>query len=612
MVNNPNENSFCSAKEILICNKSGGLQRIDEKCSYSDPLHYVLMFFRGEQGWKYNFYPLKNIASKKQNVNICFETEPENQDEDEINSKFVTATQYYSYQLQDRLGGFISNYGRLFHQYIVEQYAKIETSRLNYILFNQKSLRADLYKNEYKPKDLSQINGIVSAELPEQVSFPQTYKTVKACMMHGHDKITLSLENPNEFNNSEEQNQIKEVIEITRFQSERYVSACESCFRIFRYNLSGQYPTTVRLSIHLENQQMCYFDQNNDISEVLSKNEETQLTAFFKLNSNNFKANDLFYYEIPKHFSWDNRSWKPRKKANTRIISRIYFVHPTDHERYALRLLLLKRKGVKSFKDIKTVDGHEYSSFRDGAHALGLIEDDREAEKSLEEACHLITDCNQLRELFVIIILNCQPANIKSLLDKFKDNLSFDILLEKKKIDSNRKYDEIIYSLCLKKINVHLYKNGKTLQSVELLDCLVDDHDFDLHSNLLIKDVLNFNITNLKKEFNDNIGKLNTDQIFAFNSIIKRLNNEQETGQIIFFIDGPGGTGKTFLYKTILAKVRSESSIALAVASSGIAALLLPGGRTAHSRFKIPISIQSTSTCHVSLQSNEAELFKKA
>ena len=65
----------------------------------------------------------------------------------------------------------------------------------------------------------------------------------------------------------------------------------------------------------------------------------------------------------------------------------------------------------------------------------------------------------------------------------------------------------------------------------------------------------------------------------------------------LFFVDGPGGTGKTFLYKTLLATVRARGDIALAVASSGIAALLLEGGRTAHSRLKIPIPVHSSSVC---------------
>ncbi|CAN1332168.1 ATP-dependent DNA helicase PIF1 [Linum perenne] len=58
-----------------------------------------------------------------------------------------------------------------------------------------------------------------------------------------------------------------------------------------------------------------------------------------------------------------------------------------------------------------------------------------------------------------------------------------------------------------------------------------------------------------------------------------------------FFVEGPGGTGKTFLWKVISAKLRSEGKIVLCVATSGIAALLMEGGRTAHSKFHIPIKL---------------------
>ncbi len=80
----------------------------------------------------------------------------------------------------------------------------------------------------------------------------------------------------------------------------------------------------------------------------------------------------------------------------------------------------------------------------------------------------------------------------------------------------------------------------------------------------------------------------------------------------VFFIDGPGGTGKSFLNTQVLNYIRSKSKIALAVASSGIAALLLPGGRTAHSRLKIPIKLTATSTLNLPLQSVHADLIKKA
>jgi hypothetical protein len=63
-------------------------------------------------------------------------------------------------------------------------------------------------------------------------------------------------------------------------------------------------------------------------------------------------------------------------------------------------------------------------------------------------------------------------------------------------------------------------------------------------------------------------------------------------------------------YSILLAKVRLDGSIALAVASSGIASLLLPGGRTAHSRFKIPFNLHEGSTCSISHNSELALLLQ--
>ena len=79
----------------------------------------------------------------------------------------------------------------------------------------------------------------------------------------------------------------------------------------------------------------------------------------------------------------------------------------------------------------------------------------------------------------------------------------------------------------------------------------------------------------------------------------------------MFFVYGHGGTGKTYLYRTILSGIRSKGKIALAVASSGIAALLLPGGRTAHSRFHIPINVNDDSTCDIKQRTQAAELLSK-
>ncbi|KAL7096997.1 hypothetical protein ACP275_10G115200 [Erythranthe tilingii] len=58
--------------------------------------------------------------------------------------------------------------------------------------------------------------------------------------------------------------------------------------------------------------------------------------------------------------------------------------------------------------------------------------------------------------------------------------------------------------------------------------------------------------------------------------------------------------------------VRSKGEIVINVASSGIASLLLPGGRTTHSRFGLPINVHKSSTCSISQQSPQAELLIRA
>ncbi|XP_022872027.1 uncharacterized protein LOC111391107 [Olea europaea var. sylvestris] len=84
--------------------------------------------------------------------------------------------------------------------------------------------------------------------------------------------------------------------------------------------------------------------------------------------------------------------------------------------------------------------------------------------------------------------------------------------------------------------------------------------------------------------------------------------NSKSSG--VYFIGGPGGSCKTFLYEALLAGVRSQNLIALATASSGVSASLLPGGRTAHSRFKIPLEIVGEVNCSVSKQSTLGTLLK--
>ncbi|GFU77444.1 ATP-dependent DNA helicase [Trichonephila clavipes] len=89
-----------------------------------------------------------------------------------------------------------------------------------------------------------------------------------------------------------------------------------------------------------------------------------------------------------------------------------------------------------------------------------------------------------------------------------------------------------------------------------------------------------------------------------------RAITEQSGG--LFFIDAPGGTGKTFFLSLILVTIRSQNNIALAIASSGIAATLLDGGRTTHSALKLPLNLQNTEapTCNISKNSGMGKVLQ--
>ena len=106
--------------------------------------------------------------------------------------------------------------------------------------------------------------------------------------------------------------------------------------------------------------------------------------------------------------------------------------------------------------------------------------------------------------------------------------------------------------------------------------------------NRLIEEEMSYDIGSLQREHEILISGLNNEQRNIYNSIMEVVFSESGG---MFFVYGHGGTGKTYLYRTILTAVRSKGKIALVVASLGIAALLLPGGRTAHSRFYILINV---------------------
>lgn len=108
---------------IVRCREGDGqeLRRISTCHRSYDPLHYVLMFPTGCDGWKLGL--------------------------SKTDKKTLTAADFYCFRLQIRANNFniIFRLRKLLQQYAVDQWAKIEASRLEWAYKNQKTIRAEKY-----------------------------------------------------------------------------------------------------------------------------------------------------------------------------------------------------------------------------------------------------------------------------------------------------------------------------------------------------------------------------------------------------------------------------------------------------------------------------------
>ncbi|XP_027103066.1 uncharacterized protein [Coffea arabica] len=304
------------------------------------------------------------------------------------------------------------------------------------------------------------------------------------------------------------------------------------------------------------------------------------------------------YKEFPEHFVWypSSKSWQPRKQKDS--IGRIVAANPLEGERYFLRLLLLQVRAPTSYDDLKTVNGVHVTTFREAAVLRGYLESNNSQDECLEEAAVYHMPYS-LRRLFATLLVYFTPSNPRSLWLKFEESLSKDY----NRLPNITKSD--IQFKDLHQISNFLESMGRNINNYGLVPRVLKFHD----SNTDARDTISETEIKVSEDDLVSITKLNLGQKAAFDTIMQALYIK---GKGCFFIDGPGGTGKTFLYRALLAEVRSKGFIALATASCGVAASILPGGRTTHSRFKIPIDMNSANMCKISKQSALAKLIQAA
>ncbi|KAG2190432.1 hypothetical protein INT47_005587, partial [Mucor saturninus] len=431
----------------------------------------------------------------------------------------------------------------------------------------------------------------------------------------GHDRASVQISS----NDQQASANTVSHDEINHFIDARYVSAPEASWRIFGFSLHKEFPSHQRLSIHLPGQETVYFAEGANLSDVLanSASKNTTLTAWFNINRTDPNANQYLYHEFPEYYTWQKKEtvWRTRQRGFNQTIGRIYSVSPKESEKYYLRLLLNYVRGAKSFEDMRTVEGVLYETYQAAARAKGLLADDEQW-----DTCLLESDTFQspfmLRRLFVTILVFCNPSSPFQLWITHKDNLAYDYLLTQKRLltdDNSILTDEMkeeSYGNCLWDLNEMLDAYNINLDDfagfiLPSIDTRNTGRNFGFDGmSRLEREQRELCLEAERSMIDPAELPFNTDQRAVFQGIMELVNGEKVQHKARFhfkdnlcFLDGPAGTGKTFVFNALLQGVRRTNCIALSVAVSGTASLLLKGGRTAHSRFGIPLLCDQASMC---------------
>lgn len=448
----------------------------------------------------------------------------------------------------------------------------------------------------YSPYLLLKYNCHINVELSGGVS---AIKYIHKYVYKGGDRTTLAIQTGTDQD------------EITQHLNGRYIGPMQAAYQINEFRTHEEWPAVEQLEIHLENQQPVFFADDADevgLERVLERSA-SKLTAFFKYNAEHEDSRHYLYRDFPQHFVWvrkQPRHWKARERGTG--IGRIVFLRPEHGERYYLAEMLRAVPGPTSFQNLRTVNGHEHPTFKDACRALGLLDNDREWISCFTEAASWRLG-RTIRNMFVGALRQGTVNDPRALWDQFRadlcDDLSHQIRQRLQDPPTDMEHPEYDYGLYLIATELRLY--DQTLSDHGLPEPVLNWEQRSMNARVAVE--LDYDAAAEAAALAVQLTQMNRGQRTAYDTIVTAIENDVQPPS--FFLSGPGGTGKTFLYQALAHKFRSQGEIVLCVASSGIASLLLPGGRTAHSCFKIPVPCHETSTCSISKQGELAGLLRR-
>ena len=444
----------------------------------------------------------------------------------------------------------------------------------------------------------------------ECCSSPKAAKYLYKYVTKGHDRAVVT---------TEIEGQPRD--EISDYQDLRSVGSSEATWHLMAYPIAERHPSVQALRVHLKEQQQIVFDAHTE-DEALERQRETELTAFFKYNEdariNESNEHLQKYVDMPKTHTYNKskKIWQLRKqKRGEPVIGRVHTLNPVAGDAYYLRMLLHDNHciGKVSFEDmLKVPSGKICETFKDVCCELGLLRDDKEWERILDESAATKL-CPQLRELFVIILVFCQPSKPRDLFETFWFTWidDYQMQAERKGITLT---EAQLKTMVLHDLDLRLQSYEQQLEQHGLPSLTAEDlADIEHMTSIqpaIIREELDFDMERLNTEVEERVPTFTQEQRNIYNKVMEAVKNES---QLLVFIDARGGCGKTYLLNTILAAVRSmepEGCTALAMATTGIAANLLDLGRTFHSRMKAPLTPAEDSTLGITTQSNLADLIR--
>ena len=402
--------------------------------------------------------------------------------------------------------------------------------------------------------------------------------------------------------------------EIEMYRTTRYISAAEATWRMLGFDPQNRYPSVIRVHAHLENENSALYPAEASAEEraAIASNTTPDLMHYVErptaacfsgltcLTSNptllpRKKKDDPCPSSAPAG-KWLDQHGNIVSARTTERVCRIHFESPAVGDLFYLRLLLHKIP-ARPFTELRTVQPDIgppvlHLSFHDAARARGLITGDEEYSICMQEAIGFETGYF-LRGLLITLILNGGPA--PKLWHHFQNDLIEDLRMSMTRAQA--------VSEALRQIHLELQLHGKDIEQFKLPPAI---HQLaELQSTRGAFDRIQQKTYADEKEV-----LLTPEQRAIYTTVINSITSNRPGA---YMADSPAGTRKTFTEKVIAARLRGDGRVVLTIASTGIAALQLPGGWTAHSMFKLPLedSLVSGVLCDIRGESQRAELIRK-